>query len=73
LVDLNARVGKDDKCKPTIINESLCGSTKDNGLRVVNSATSISLIVRSTMLPHPNIHTLGFLIMQKCTIKLIMS
>jgi hypothetical protein len=36
--------------------QSLHKISNDNGVRVVNFATSINLIVKSTMFPHCNIH-----------------
>jgi hypothetical protein len=52
----NAKVGREDIFKPTIGNESLHVISNDNGVRVVNFATSKNLIVKSMMLPHRNIH-----------------
>jgi hypothetical protein len=54
--DLNAKVGREDIFKPTIGKESLHEINNDNGVRVVNIATSKTLIVKSTMFPHRNIH-----------------
>jgi hypothetical protein len=51
-VEFSARVGREDILKPTIGNESL----HDNGVRVVNFATSKNLIVKTTMFPNRNIH-----------------
>jgi hypothetical protein len=56
LGDLNAKVGREGIFKPTIGNESLHEISNDNGVRVVNFATSKYLIVKSTMFPHRNIH-----------------
>jgi hypothetical protein len=42
--------------KPTIGNESLHQDSNDNGVRVVNFATSKNLVVMSTMFLHQNIH-----------------
>jgi hypothetical protein len=56
LGDFSAEVGKEDIFKATIGNESLREITDDNGVRVVNFATSRNLIVKSTMFPHRNIH-----------------
>jgi hypothetical protein len=56
LGDFNAEVGREDIFKPTIGNESLDEIRNDNGVRVVNFATSKILTVRSTMFPHCNIH-----------------
>jgi hypothetical protein len=51
LGDCNAKLGREDIFTPTIGNES-----NDNGVRVVNFATSKNVIVKSTMFPHRNIH-----------------
>jgi hypothetical protein len=56
LGDFNAEVGREDIFKPTIWNESLHKISNDNGVRIVNFATSKILIVKSTMLSHRNIH-----------------
>jgi hypothetical protein len=56
LGDFNAKLGREDNFKPTIGNESLHQDSNDNGVRVVNFATSNDLIVKSTMFPHRNIH-----------------
>jgi len=42
--------------KLTIGNESLHQDSNDNGVRIVNFATSKNLVVKSTMFPHRNIH-----------------
>jgi hypothetical protein len=52
----NARVGREDIFKPIIGNESLHEGSNDNGVRVVNFATSKNLIVKSTTFPHRDIH-----------------
>jgi hypothetical protein len=56
LVDFNAKVGREDAFKPTTGNESLHQDSNDNGVRVVNSARSKNLVVKSTMFPHRKIH-----------------
>jgi endonuclease/exonuclease/phosphatase family metal-dependent hydrolase len=56
LGDFNAKVGREDIFKPTIGNESSHGISNDNGVRVVNIATSKNLVVKSTMFPHHSIH-----------------
>jgi hypothetical protein len=56
LGDFNAKVGREDIFKPTIGNESLQPISNDNGVRVVNFATSKNLTVKSTMFQHRNIH-----------------
>jgi hypothetical protein len=55
LGDFNAKVGREDTSKPIIGNESLHQDSNDNGVRVVNFATSKNLVVKSTMFPHRNI------------------
>jgi len=39
LLDINAKVGREDIFKPTIRNKSLHKISNDNGVRVVNFAT----------------------------------
>jgi endonuclease/exonuclease/phosphatase family metal-dependent hydrolase len=55
LGDLNAKVGREDIFKQIIGNKSLHEASNDNGVRVVNFATSKNLIVKSTF-PHCDIH-----------------
>jgi hypothetical protein len=52
----NSKVGREDILKSTIGNEGLHNISDDNGVRVVNFATSKNLIVKSTMFPCRNIH-----------------
>jgi endonuclease/exonuclease/phosphatase family metal-dependent hydrolase len=54
--DFNSKIGTEDIFKPTIGNESLCKISNDTGVRLVNSATSKHLRVKSKMFPHRNIH-----------------
>jgi hypothetical protein len=54
--DFNAKVGREDIFKPIIGNESLHEANNDNGVRVINLATSKNLIVKSTTFPHLDIH-----------------
>jgi hypothetical protein len=49
-------VGREDIFKPTIENESLHEISNDNGVRLLNVATSKNLRVKSTMFPYRNIH-----------------
>ena len=56
LGDFNAKVGRENIFKPTIGNESLHQDSNDNAVRLVNFATSKNLVVKSTMIPHRNIH-----------------
>jgi hypothetical protein len=57
LADFNAEVDREEIFKPTIRNECLHEISNDNGVRLVNFATSKNLRVKSTMFPHRNIHT----------------
>jgi hypothetical protein len=56
LGDFNAKVGKENIFKLTIENECLHQVSNDNGITIVNLATSKNLAVKSTMFPHQNIH-----------------
>jgi hypothetical protein len=56
LGDFNAKVVREDIFKPTIGNGSLHKISNDNGVRLVNFATSKNLRAKSTMFPHRNIH-----------------
>jgi len=56
LGDFNAKVGRENIFKSTIGNESLHQDSNDNGVRIVNFATSQNLVVKSTMFPHRNIY-----------------
>jgi hypothetical protein len=50
LGDFNAKVSREDIYKPTIGNESLHEISNDNGIGIVNFATSKNLTVKSTVL-----------------------
>ena len=45
--DFNAKVGRENIFKPSVGSDS-----NDNGVRIVNFATSKSLAVKSMMFPH---------------------
>jgi hypothetical protein len=55
LGDFNTQVGK-DIFKPTIVNESLHQDSNDNGVRIINFATSKIMVVKNMMFLHRNIH-----------------
>jgi hypothetical protein len=57
LGDIDAKLGREDIFKPTIKNESLHQDSNDNGVRIVNFATSKYLAIMSTLFPHRNIRT----------------
>ena len=48
-------MGREDIFKLRVGNESLHQDSNDNSIRIVNSATSKNLIVKSTMFPHRKI------------------
>ena len=56
LGDFNAQVGRENIFKPTIGNENLHQDINDNGVMIVNFATSKNLVVKSTTFLHRNIH-----------------
>jgi hypothetical protein len=56
LGDFNAKVGRENIFKPTTGNESLHEISNENGVRVVNFATSKNLVVKSIMFPHRKVH-----------------
>ena len=56
LGDFNAQVGQEQYLRPTIGKNSLHKESNDNGIRLVDFATSNGLVVGSTMFPHKNIH-----------------
>ncbi|XP_045496887.1 craniofacial development protein 2-like [Colias croceus] len=54
--DLNAQVGREDTFIPTIGKYSKHQHTNDNGLRLISFAASKSMLVKSTMFDHKDIH-----------------
>ena len=54
--DFKAKMVRENIFKPTIGNESLHQDSNDNGVRIANFATSKTLVVKSTMFPHGDIH-----------------
>jgi hypothetical protein len=56
LGDFNAKVARENIFKPTIGRESLNDISNDNGVRVVNFATSKNFIVKSATFTRRNIH-----------------
>jgi hypothetical protein len=72
LGDFNAKVGREDIFKPTIENEISHEISKDNGVRVVNFATSKNLVLKSTMFPNAaSINTHAPLLMERQTTRSI--
>jgi hypothetical protein len=56
LGNINAKVGREDIFKPTTGNETFHEISKDNGVRLVDYATSKKMTVKNTMFPHCNIN-----------------
>ena len=54
--DFNEKVGKEYIFNPTTGNDSLHQDSNNNGVRIVNFATSKNLVVKSTMFPHRDIY-----------------
>jgi exonuclease III len=72
LGNFNAKVDRQDTLKPTTENESLHEISNNNGVSVVNFATSKNLTIKSTIFPHrtTSINILGCLQMGKPTTRL---
>ncbi|PNF19560.1 hypothetical protein B7P43_G18019, partial [Cryptotermes secundus] len=70
LLDFNAKVGREDIFKPAIGNESLHEISNDNGVRVVNFATSKNFSLKSTI---PIIDTDHYLAVAKASERLAVS
>jgi len=56
LGDFNEKLGTEDVFKLRVGNESLHQDSNDNGIIIVNFATSNNLIFKSTIFPHRKIH-----------------
>jgi hypothetical protein len=56
LGDFNAKLGREDIFKPTNGNESLYEDSNENGVRVLNFATTKNPVIKSTMFAHRNTH-----------------
>ena len=56
LGDFNTKVGREDILKPIIGQESLHQDSNDNGVSLVNFATSKNLVFKNTIFPYRNIH-----------------
>jgi hypothetical protein len=70
LFDFNAKVGREDIFKPITGNESSDETRNDNGITVVNFATPMLSSVQCSHIAK-FINTLGLLLMEKHTIRLI--
>ena len=56
LGDFNTKVGRENIFRPTIGHESHHQDNNDNGVKLVNFATSKNLVAKSMIFPHRNIH-----------------
>jgi hypothetical protein len=56
LGDFNAKVGRENIFNLATGNKSLHQDRNDNGVRIINFATSKNPVVESKMFPHRNIH-----------------
>jgi endonuclease/exonuclease/phosphatase family metal-dependent hydrolase len=54
--DFNEKLGREDIFKPAGGNESLHQDRNDNSVKIVNYATSMKLVAKSTMFLHRNPH-----------------
>jgi len=52
LGDFNEKVERENIFKPTVGNDSIHQDSNDNGIKIVNFATSKNLVVWSSMFPH---------------------
>jgi hypothetical protein len=71
--DFNVKVGREGILKPIIGNESLHEASNDNGVRVVNFATSKNLSRAQLFHTMTFVNTLGLLLMVSHIIRQIMS
>jgi len=56
LVDFNAKVGRENIFKLKTRNDTLHQDSNNNGVTIVNLATSKKSVVKSIMFPHQHIH-----------------
>jgi len=56
LSDFNAKFGRTDILKQTIGIKNFHQDSNDNGVRIVNFATSNNRVVKNTVFPYRNIH-----------------
>ena len=54
--DLNAQVGREKSFKPSIGGFSLHSESNENGLRLINFAASLNMVISSTCFRHKDIH-----------------
>ena len=57
LGDFNAKVGGENIFKSTVGNENLLRDSNDNGVKIMNFATSKKVVVKNIIFPHRNIQT----------------
>lgn len=56
LGDLNAKIGQEKNLKPIIGINSLHKESNASGMRLINYAASMSVVIGSTLFPHRNMH-----------------
>jgi hypothetical protein len=54
--DLDAKIGKEDIYRPTTVKYSGTTKSNDNGITLINSASSQNMVIGSTMFDHKDIH-----------------
>jgi hypothetical protein len=54
--NFNEKLGREDIFNPRIGKDSIHQDSNDNGVRIINFATSKNVVVQSTIFPHQNIH-----------------
>ena len=54
--DLNAQIGREKIFKPTIGGFSLHSESNENGIRLINFAASLNMVISSTFFRHKDIH-----------------
>ena len=54
--DFNAKVGREEVWKPIIGKHSLHTESNDNGTKLISFATSLNMVIGSTLYPHRDIH-----------------
>lgn len=66
LGDINAKIGREHTFKPTIGLHSLHEITNDNGMKLINLATSKGFTIISTVFPHKDIYKCTWKSLDRC-------
>lgn len=56
LENLNAKIGKENIFRSITGNQSLYNETNNNKFKLIDLASRNNLVIKTTMLPHKNIH-----------------